>query len=307
MAMLLSGRTSRTGSKKLVSVKTVQRIINLFNRTGSVFPAVQSHGPARKLSESEELTVLDCFLASPGIYLDEIQQELCDKTGTWVSKSTICREAKRMGLTRKKMRRIATQRSDIARAHFMVQVENMSADNFIWVDETGSDKRNALRKYAYSLRGVTPINHCLYTSGRRISAISAISTRGVEDVYLAEGGVNGDTFCDFIEKCLLPVLMPFNGSNPRSIVVIDNASIHHIDEVVQLVSSVGALLWFLPPYSPDLNPIEPVFSQVKSYLNNNSVAYRISDNPRLFVHAAFTSVTHEHCLGHIEHAGYKLH
>lgn len=106
---------------------------------------------------------------------------------------------------------------------------------------------------------------------------------------------------------MLPVLMPFNGSNPRSIVVIDNASIHHIDEVVQLVSSVGALLWFLPPYSPDLNPIEPVFSQVKSYLNNNSVAYRISDNPRLFVHAAFTSVTHEHCLGHIEHAGYKLH
>ena len=107
----------------------------------------------------------------------------------------------------------------------------------------------------------TPINHCLYTSGRRISAISAISTRGVEDVYLAEGGVSGDTFCDFIEKCLLPVLMPFNGSNHRSIVVIDNASIHHIDEVVQLVSSVGALLWFLPPYSPDLNPIEPVFSQ----------------------------------------------
>ena len=73
-----------------------------------------------------------------------------------MSKSTICRETKRMGLTRKKMR-IATQRSDIARAHFMVQVENMSADTFIWIDETGSDKRNALRKYAYSLRGVTQI------------------------------------------------------------------------------------------------------------------------------------------------------
>ena len=46
--------------------------------------------------------------------------------------------------------RIATQGSDIARAHFMVQVENMSADTFIWVDETGSDKRNALIKYALS-------------------------------------------------------------------------------------------------------------------------------------------------------------
>ena len=132
------------------------------------------------------------------------------------------------------MRRIVTQRSDIAQAHFMVQVENMSANIFIWVDETSSDKRNALRKYAYSLWGVTPINYCLYTSGRRISAIYTNSTRGVEDVYLAEGGFNSDMFCDFIEKCLLPVLMSFNGSNLRSIVVIDNASIHHIDKVVQL-------------------------------------------------------------------------
>jgi len=96
----------------------------------------------------------------------------------------------------------------------MVQVESTSVDTFIWVDETGSDKRNALRKYAYSLQAVTPINYCLYTSSKQISAISAISTRGVEDVYLAEGGVNGDTFCDFVGKCLLPALMAFNGSNP---------------------------------------------------------------------------------------------
>ncbi len=130
----------------------------------------------------------------------------------------------------------------------------MSADTFVWVDETGS------RKYAYSLRSVTPIKYCLYISGKRISAISAISTRRVEDVYLAEGGVNGDT-CDFIRKCLLPVLLPFNGSNPRSIIVIDNASIHHIDQVVQLISGAGALLWFLPAYSPDLNPLKKLLVQ----------------------------------------------
>lgn len=83
----------------------------------------------------EELKVLNCFLANPGMYLDEIKQELFDKTGKWVSKSTICSEAKRMGLTRKKMRRIATQRSDIARTHFMVQVKSMSTDTFIWVEK----------------------------------------------------------------------------------------------------------------------------------------------------------------------------
>ena len=108
------------------------------------------------------------------------------------------------------------QRSDIARATFMVQVEHniMYSSMFLWVDETGSDRRNTLRKYAYSLRGITPLNYSLYQSGRRISAISAMSTRGIGDVYLTEKWyMNGDTFCDFVVKCILPILQPFNGSN----------------------------------------------------------------------------------------------
>ena len=97
----------------------------------------------------------------------------------------------------------------------------------------------------------------------------------------------------------MPVLVPFNGSNPHSIVVIDNASIYRIDKVLQLISGIGSLLWFLPPYNLDLNSTEPVFSPVKSCLKSNSVAYRICDNPRLFVCAAFSSVAQEQCLGHL--------
>ena len=292
-------------SKFYVSIKTVGRLSQLYQQTGSVSPSVQRYGPHKILSESEELVLLNALLDTPGIFLDEVQQHLFEKCGKWVSKSTLCREAKRMGLTRQKMRKIATQRSDMARASFMVQVDGMNADMFVWVDETGSDKRHAARKYAYSLRGVTPINNCLYVPGKRISAISALSTRGVEDVYLTEGGVDGKTFCDFIRKCLLPNIMPFNGSNPRSIVVLDNASIHYADEAVQLLSNAGALLWFLPPYSPDLNPIEELFSEVKSYLDNNSVVYRSCSYPELLIYAAFACVTQEHCLGYIHHAGYR--
>lgn len=115
------------------------------------------------------------------------------------------------GLRRKKMQ--------FREASFMVQGENMGADMFIWIDETGSDKCTTSRKYVYSVCGVTPLNCCLYIPGKRISATSAILTRGV-DVYLAEGGVSDDTFCDFIVKVLLPVLQPFNGFNPRSNVTL---------------------------------------------------------------------------------------
>ena len=75
--------------------------------------------------------------------------------------------------------------------------------------------------------------------------------------------MNTDAFVSFVENALLPVLQPFNGSNPRSIVIMDNASIHHVDRVCQLIESTGAIIRFLPPYSPDMNPLEEVFSKVR--------------------------------------------
>ena len=69
------------------------------------------------------------------------------------------------------------------------------------------------------------------------------------------------------------MLQPFNGSNAQSVVVIDNASIHHVAEVVDHISQTGVLVRSLPPYCPDLNPAEEVFSKVKRYLVNNDVAF----------------------------------
>lgn len=56
-------------------------------------------------------------------------------------------------------------------------------------------------------------------------------------------------------------MMPFDGVNPRSILIMDNASIHHVDRAQKLVDTAGCLLWFLPAYNPELNPIEEVFSE----------------------------------------------
>ena len=81
----------------------------------------------------------------------------------------------------------------------------------------------------------------------------------------------GKTFLDFI-RCLIPVLVPFDGVSPNSIVVMDNASIHHVDSVVETILSVGALVRFLPPYSPDMNPIEEVFGEVKHLLQTTLVS-----------------------------------
>ena len=94
------------------------------------------------------------------------------------------------------------------------------------------------------------VSHQLLVRGERVSALAIISVNGLLDVKVVRGTTNGDTFYDFIQENLLPNLMPFNGENPHSVVIMDNCSIHHIDEIVPMIQEVGALVHFLPPLFP---------------------------------------------------------
>ena len=133
-----------------------------------------------------------------------------------------------------------------------------------------------------------------------------VTVDGLLDVHCTTGGVDGEVFCDVVERKLLPQLMPFNGVNPRSIVIMDNCSIHHTGRAVEPIQSTGALLHFLPPYSPDLSPIEQLFSKVKACLKENDKAIEHADEKTLidFVYAAFSSVTPEDCFSWFRDCGY---
>ena len=85
-------------------------------------------------------------------------------------------------------------------------------------------------------------------------------------------------------------------------VVLDNASIHHVEAVCSLISAAGALVRFLPPYSPDLDPIEEVFSKVKGYLTENEMIFNVTREPSIL--EAFSTVTKSDCISYIKHSGY---
>ena len=138
---------------------------------------------------------------------------------------------------------------------------------FIFIDETGSDNRNALRKYGYSLRGKTPVNHALLVRGERVSAIACMSSTGLLDVKTITGTSDGDAFYDFVNTNLLPHVMPFNGTNPHSVVILDNCSIHHVPEVAKSIQDVGALLIYLPPYSLPHQKVNSVRNVIRKRLN----------------------------------------
>ena len=135
---------------------------------------------------------------------------------------------------------------------------------------------------------------------------SAISIRGVQDVVLVEGNVNGQVFTNFVKDSLVPILQPFNCINNNSIVVMDNASIHHVDAVAEHILQTGALLHFLPPYSPDLNPVEQVFSKVKAIMKQNDHLFQIFSHPKLLLTIAFDMITESDCKEYAKCCGYNV-
>ena len=255
-----------------VDVSTVERTVKLYNQTGSVSKKKydKSNLP-RKLTETVKFYIIELILQHPGIYLREVEAELQEILAVELSESAICGFLRSHGFSRQKMQIIARQRDEIERLRFVSELTVYTPEMFIFLDETGSDKRNAHRRYAYSWRGKPARTHKLLVRGQRMNAIAFMSVDGLLDCHIEEGNVDGDVFFSTIQRVLVPHIMPFNGTNPHNVIVLDNASIHHIDEVVELLHSLGALVLFLPPYSPDYNPIEEAFSKVKSLIRDYEV------------------------------------
>lgn len=190
---------SEVGMLLKVSPRTVDRIllVDIFLSTGDVKPLPKKNGPDRTLSDYEELLVVQCIIEKPSTYLYELQNELVTTTGTWVDCATICRTLKRLGFSHKKIRYVALQQSEVKRLEFMAEVANFKAETFVWLDESGFDRKNLMCKFGYNLRGMPPQDHTLKIGGKRYSSITVMSMDGVLDIYLVEGSVNGDVFMDF--------------------------------------------------------------------------------------------------------------
>ena len=84
----------------------------------------------------------------------------------------------------------------------------------------------------------------------------------------------------------------------------DNAAIHHTQEVVDAINATGALLIFLPAYSPDFMPCEELFAKTKSYIRQNDIAWQNCPDPELMVWESFLQCTVEEIRNYIHHAGY---
>ena len=182
--------------------------------------------------------VVGLAFENPCLYLRELCQQVQDISSLSVSLSTICRLLRRHGLSRKKVQRIALERNLEYRSDFMAEILPYPREQLVWIDEMGSDRRDAMRQYGYAPLGETPRCKRLQVRGQRISAIAAISSAGMVS------SVNSDTFYDFVRGSLIPNMHPYDGIAPKSVAIMDNCSIHAVTDLFQ---AAGVMVVFLPP------------------------------------------------------------
>ena len=133
--------------------------------------------------------------------------------------------------------------------------------------------------------------------GKNVSTIGAIALDGIRTGLSVTGAIDGETILYFIEELLVPTL------KRGEIVVLDNCAIHQQEEIEDAIEAVGAWVLFLPPYSPDLNPIENCWSKVKARLR--TLKPRTYDDLQAALVTAFASVTRLDIQGWLQHCGYS--
>ena len=235
-----------------ISVSTAQGVNTLFEITGDVSAKVSDRPKKylRKLDAYMELFIIGVVLEKPTLYLSELCELRADNSGIEVSEATVCRLLQRHGFTQKKVRQTALQRSTYLRGYFMSQVLLYNRQMFVWLDETGCDNCNYVRKYGYAIRGLTPVCRRILIRGTRISIITAMGTDGLVACECTKNTVDSEMFFDFVRGSVIPQMHAFDGSSPKSIVILDNCSIHRMPEITTLFESVG----ISPTLQPRLQP-----------------------------------------------------
>jgi len=297
-------KLSEVAKNLSISLGTAYNIFNRFELTGDVSPTKPNRSETRLFSKHDELFIIGLVLDSPELYLSEFLDKIEDVIGIRASASTLCRVIHRHGITRKKIQQIASQRTAQYRGDFMGEIQCFKVEQLVWIDETGCDKRDNIRRFGYAMRGERPVYHRFLSRGKRVSAIAALCTEGMIALELSLGTVDGDKLFDFVRGSLIPNMQTFDGTSPRSIAVLDNCSIHHVEPVVDLFREAGILVLWLPPYSPDFNPAENAFSKVKYYLKEHDEVMQAVDDTVPIIKAAFDSITSHDCIGWITHCGY---
>jgi transposase len=157
------------------------------------------------------------------------------------------------------------KRAEVARARrrWMREQGMFDPAKLVFIDETCTSTA-MVRLRGRSPRGKRLVGYAPHGHRKTITFVAGLRQRGMTAPFVLDGAMNGPMFLAYVEQCLAPTL------KRGDIVVMDNLPVHKVAGVQEAIEAVGATLLYLPPYSPDLNPIEMAFSKFKALLRKGS-------------------------------------
>jgi len=270
-----------------VSLSCVVRLLQHQRRTGSVQPKPHAGVPPRKLDAAAEARLLELVRDQP----DATLAELRDRLGICCCLMTIARALERHQITRKKKTLHAQeQKSPRVQAHrqaFQETLAQVEPEHLVFVDESGANTAMT-RTHGRAPRGER-VQATAPGAWHNVTLIVGMRTSGVVAPIALPGAVDQAVFQTYVQKALVPEL------RPGDVVVWDGLSAHKNPAVIAAVEQAGARVEPLSAYSPDLTPIEEMFSQTKGYLR--SVAARTTDTVITAMGQALNQVTQSDILG----------
>jgi transposase len=171
----------------------------------------------------------------------------------------------------------------------------LDPERLVFIDETWA-ATNMARRYGRAPVGerlVCPVPHGHW---KTTTFVAALRAGGLTCPMVIDGAVNGDLFVAYVEQQVVPTL------RPGDVVVLDNLSCHKRAGVREAIEAAGCTLLFLPPYSPDLNPIELAFAKLKALLRK--AGERTVEGLWHFLGAALDAFSPEECRNYFRHRGY---
>jgi len=173
----------------------------------------------------------------------------------------------------------------------------MDVYKLIFLDEC-SVNTGMTRLYARGMSNERIVDYVPDVRFERTSLLSSVRLNGDAVPLVFEGSLNGDLFKAYISKCLAPTL------HQGDIVIMDNLTSHKVKGVAELISATGASVLYLPPYSPDFNPIEMMWSKIKAYLRK--VRASTSASLDAAIAHAFSLISPSDILGWFAKDGYSI-
>jgi transposase len=153
-----------------------------------------------------------------------------------------------------------------------------------------------VRRYGRSRRGQRLVAKIPHGHWKTLTLVAALRLEGIKAPYMHDGAMDGPTFLAYVEQVLAPTL------KKGDIVFLDNLSIHKLESVIKAIEATGATVRHLPAYSPDLNPIEQVFSKLKEALRKG--APRSVDALCNLIGKLLKTFAPGECANYFRHAGY---